>query len=210
MLFPFSASASRNGVRNAEVSSASSSRPVFSGSVAAWGSLSLALSLVLASCAGKPKGDKNLRATAKVQGFTDQSLNGELRFSEVPQVGLRIHGKIKGLVAGRTYAMHVHQNGDCSDPKASGDHFDPGSSGRHAGPGQSPGSGHAGDLPNIKANEEGVGAVDFTTNALGVGTSTFSVIGRSVILHANPDDYNTQPAGAAGERIGCGVIQPVK
>jgi Cu-Zn family superoxide dismutase len=149
-------------------------------------------------------------AVAEVKGFLPNTQRGTLEFTEQGTEGLRIHGEIAGLLPNHTYAMHIHEFGNCANPDSPGSHFDPAQSGRHGEPGASLGMRHAGDLPNITADEEGKATVDVTTHVLGTGTSEFSVVGRSVVLHAQPDDYNTQPAGGSGEKIACGVIQPTR
>ena len=49
----------------------------------------------------------------------------------------------------------------------------------------------------------------FETNLLSVTAGPTSVVGRAIIIHAEPDDYRTQPAGNSGARIACGLIRAV-
>ena len=69
-----------------------------------------------------------------------------------------------------------------------------------------PGSGHAGDLPALKGDKAGRGKMDVMLEGISVGSGPGNVVGRGLIVHADPDDYKTQPTGNAGARIACGVI----
>ena len=66
---------------------------------------------------------------------------------------------------------------------------------------------HAGDLPALKANKAGRANVQVDMDIITVGPGPASIIGRGLIVHADPDDYKTQPTGNAGARIACGVIR---
>ena len=68
---------------------------------------------------------------------------------------------------------------------------------------------HAGDLPNLSSNGEGVAVYSFTTEALTVSQGPNSVVNRAIVIHESPDDYESQPAGNSGKRIACGVIREV-
>ncbi|MCO5095430.1 MAG: superoxide dismutase family protein [Xanthomonadaceae bacterium] len=121
--------------------------------------------------------------------------------------GVRITGSLAGVAPGGTHGFHVHETGDCSAPDASsaGPHFNPGNH-PHGHPGQ--GEHHAGDMPNLVADDAGVLAVDVVVSGvtLGDGAET-DVLGRALVLHAKADDYATQPSGDSGARIACGVIR---
>lgn len=98
------------------------------------------------------------------------------------------------------HGFHIHVYGDCSvgDPEnpflAAGGHWNPY---------DQPHGNHAGDFPVLFSNN-GLGEMCFFTDKFKV----WQVIGRSVIIHENPDDYRSQPAGNSGRRIACGVIKP--
>ncbi len=68
-------------------------------------------------------------------------------------------------------------------------------------------SAHAGDLPNLSSDSQGVAVLSYTTPLLTVAPGPNSVVGRAVVIYANPDDYRSQPAGNSGPRIACGVIK---
>lgn len=96
------------------------------------------------------------------------------------------------------HGFHIHQYGSCQvgDPsnpfQAAGEHWNPTSQ---------PHGNHAGDFPVLFSNN-GYTKMFFFTNKFLVS----QVIGKSVIIHQNPDDYRTQPAGNAGKRLACGVV----
>jgi len=66
---------------------------------------------------------------------------------------------------------------------------------------------HAGDMPALKADANGTAKVDATLDIITVSPGPTSVVGKGLIVHAQPDDYKTQPTGNAGARIACAVIQ---
>ena len=144
------------------------------------------------------------RASATLQATEGNSVAGTLEFTSVDG-GVRVTGQVTGLQGGE-HGFHVHENGDCSAPDASsaGGHFNPAST-AHGRVGQ--GEHHAGDSDNISANAQGVATVDTLLQGvtLGDGSGT-DIVGRGVIVHADPDDYTTQPTGNAGGRLACGVI----
>lgn len=142
---------------------------------------------------------------AELKPTEGSSTAGSLRFATVDG-GIRVTGEVTGLKPGSTHGFHVHENGDCSAPDASsaGGHFNPGASG-HGRVGQ--GAHHAGDSDNLVANDQGVAAVDTLLQGASLGDGAASeIVGRGVIVHADADDYVTQPTGNAGARLACGVI----
>ncbi len=157
--------------------------------------------------------DVVMKAKAHVRSFPGakvKGIDGEVYFYQYGDMSVHVFGEIRNLPKNKTFALHVHQFGDCSSPKAPGGHFDPYMSGKHGHPTAPIGTHHSGDLPNIRSDSKGIAKVDFKTKAFTVIPSPYSVLGRSVVIHAGVDDYKTQPAGGAGERIGCGVIGVVK
>lgn len=143
-------------------------------------------------------------AAADIRGSIEYpSINGTMRLYQTNE-GVYIFTSVSGLPGGsgpcdsRIFAMHIHGGGSCtgnqSDPFAdSGTHYNP-SGCEHPE--------HAGDLPPLFGNNGYAWA--------GVLTSRFrvsEVIGKTVIIHAMPDDFRTQPSGNAGRKIACGVIR---
>lgn len=144
---------------------------------------------------------------AEVQG---SGVTGELTFDPDGDA-LRLHGEVRGLKAGSVHGFHVHEVGDCSAPDATsaGGHFNPDQ--MQHGDRQTAGPHHAGDMPNLTAGEDGIGQVDVRLDGLQIdGDASHDVVGRAVIVHAQADDYATQPTGNAGARIACGVVELVQ
>lgn len=115
--------------------------------------------------------------------------------------------KITGLTPNTTHGFHIHENGDCSadDASSAGGHYAPAGN-KHGAYEES--SRHAGDLGNIKSNAQGVAMVKRKLLGLNMKKKdAYSVNGRSVIVHEKADDLKSQPSGAAGSRIGCGVLK---
>ena len=65
---------------------------------------------------------------------------------------------------------------------------------------------HAGDMYNLVANANGEATATFELDEIRLADGKHGILDRAVIVHANPDDYSTQPTGNAGGRIACGVI----
>ena len=95
------------------------------------------------------------------------------------------------------FGFHIHEGDNCSGTDFSGtdSHYNPFGQAHPK---------HAGDLPPL---------LKCQGNAyLSVRTDRFSVsdiIGRTVVIHSDPDDFQSQPAGNAGKKIACGVIRKV-
>ena len=92
------------------------------------------------------------------------------------------------------FAMHIHENGDCTIP------FD--KTGNHYNPYNLEHPNHAGDLPPLLSNNGYAFLVVYDERF-----SIEDIIGKSVIIHRNADDFMTQPSGNSGNKIGCGVIR---
>jgi Cu-Zn family superoxide dismutase len=116
--------------------------------------------------------------------------------------GVRVIARFEGLEPNSVHGLHIHEYGDCSGPgfKAAGDHFNP--AGAHHG---SPDSSerHEGDLGNVTAGPDGVALYEKVIR--GPATPR-ELAGRAIIVHQDPDDLKSQPAGNSGARIACGVI----
>lgn len=165
------------------------------------------LGLAVLSCSRDDTVSRNAVAKAEITGYLPNTQGGTVWIEDASEKGTRIKGEVSGLMPDREYAIHIHEVGDCSSPQASGNDFDPVSSGRHGVPGAAPGSRHAGDLPNIRTDKGGKAEIDLSSHLLGTGDTEFSIIGKSIIIHAEKDDFQSQPDGGAGEKIACGVIR---
>lgn len=96
------------------------------------------------------------------------------------------------------FGFHLHEKGNCSI----GNEEEPfAAAGGHWNPTNQPHGNHAGDFPVVFSND-GYARMAFFTNKFNVD----EVIGKAVIIHENPDDYRSQPAGAAGRRLACGLV----
>ncbi len=122
--------------------------------------------------------------------------------------GVRIDVNVSQLQPG-THGIHIHNVGKCEGPAftSAGPHFNP-TSKKHGK--DNPEGQHAGDLLNLEVTADGVGKASLLdpTTTLGEGpNSIFHEGGTSLVIHANPDDYKTDPSGNSGARIACGVIE---
>jgi Cu-Zn family superoxide dismutase len=131
---------------------------------------------------------------------------GSANLTQTPH-GVLINLSVKGLPPGE-HAIHVHAVGKCEPPFTSaGGHFNPQSKkhGMLAAEGY-----HAGDMPNLHIPQSGDLAVEILnaniTLEKGKPNSVFDADGSAVVIHAGSDDYKSDPAGDAGGRIACGVI----
>ncbi len=112
---------------------------------------------------------------------------------------VQISGKVINLEPGK-HGFHIHQFGDLTkaDGTAAGGHYAP-EGHQHGAPGK---SSHAGDLGNITANEQGTAMIDIKAEDL----KLHLILGRAIVVHGGEDDLTSQPSGAAGPRVGVGVI----
>lgn len=144
-------------------------------------------------------------AAAMLEPTDGSQTRGELRFAAVGE-RIEVSGTISGLPGNSTHGFHVHETGDCSAPDATsaGGHFNPAST-DHGRVGQ--GEHHAGDSDNITADADGNATVQGWLEGATVGDGAATdIVGKAVIVHADEDDYATQPTGDAGDRLACGVI----
>lgn len=145
-------------------------------------------------------------ATAQLQPTEGSSVAGTISFTLVDGL-LRASGDISGLKPGSEHGFHIHEKGDCSAPDGSsaGGHFNP-TSAEHGSIDAA--SHHGGDMPNLVVDAQGNAHVDgpVSSNVNAGKGDDFDIIGRGLIVHADPDDYTSQPTGNAGARLACAVI----
>jgi len=158
---------------------------------------------LLVACQSTP--DEPARATAALQPTKGSKAFGEATFEQVGDK-VRVVVFAQGLKPDAEHGFHIHEAGDCSsgDGMSAKGHFNP-----HGKPHGDPKSAerHAGDLPSLKSDKAGRAKVDATVDAISIGQGTGNIVGRGLIIHADPDDYKTQPTGNAGARLACGVIK---
>ena len=141
------------------------------------------------------------QASAEMMNANGESV-GAVTLRETPQ-GTLLHADLENLPAG-AHAFHVHAVGVCEPPfKSAGGHFNP--TGAKHGIGSAEGV-HAGDMPNIHVPESGALEIEVLNTLLHLDALLFDEDGAAIVIHDGPDDYVTDPAGAAGPRIACGVI----
>lgn len=155
---------------------------------------------------GSLHAETSKQAVAEIHPASNSGVSGRVVFVQ-EQEGVRIVANFNGLKPG-IHGFHIHEKGDCSAPDATsaGGHFNP-TSEPHAAPDAE--KRHLGDLGNITADQEGHAVYERLDNKLSLEGPN-SILGKSVIVHEKEDDYQTQPTGNAGGRIGCGVILPMK
>jgi superoxide dismutase, Cu-Zn family len=142
------------------------------------------------------------QAIAVLHPTQGNKVQGTVSFAKEKD-GIHIVASFDGLTPG-LHGFHLHEYGDCSSPDANsaGGHFNPANM-PHAGPTAE--KRHAGDFGNIQADSSGHGRLTLVDPKLSFEGAS-SIIGRGVVVHAQTDDFTTQPTGASGPRVACGVV----
>ena len=170
-------------------------------------SLALAIIIIAGGCAqtetieierefNAPKISKAVAVLHPTDGF---DARGTVYFTAVEN-GVHVTAEISGLREGNK-GFHIHQYGDCTaaNGTSAGGHFNPEGM-DHAGPTDA--IRHMGDMGNITANAQGNAMIDYVDKTIHINM----ILGRGVIVHNGEDDLSSQPSGAAGPRVACGVI----
>lgn len=143
------------------------------------------------------------QAFADIRGSSGYpEIMGMTRFYQ-SDMGIIVVTEVMGLPSSNdpckssVFAFHIHEGDECR-----GNAEDPFALTRgHYNPHSCPHPYHAGDMPPL-FSADGYAFSVFLTDRFSVR----EIIGRSVVIHRSPDDFHTQPSGAAGEKIACGVI----
>src|SRR5690625_2347830 len=143
-------------------------------------------------------------AATLTAGPLQPELEGTVAFRTVPG-GSLVTLEVDGLppyASGNPpigpHGYHIHEHASCEV----GDPADPfQAAGGHWNPDDQPHGNHAGDFPVLFSNE-GKARMTFFTDRF----SAEDVVGRTVVIHQNPDDYRSQPSGDSGLRLACGMI----
>lgn len=155
-------------------------------------------------CQQKPPSQQKPRcASAQLNPAKGSRVYGYVTFKEVDG-GTLIIADVENLEPGK-HGFIIHEYGDCSacDGSSTGGHYNP-TIARHGGPDHL--CRHIGDLGNIVADEFGHGHYERIDKVVSL-SNCYSIIGKSICVHANADDYTTQPTGNVGGRVAFGVIE---
>lgn len=155
-----------------------------------------------------------LKATETYQSITTElistsgsDLKGTVTFAGTESSNINLTVELSGIAPGQ-HAVHIHETGDCSasDGTSAGGHWNP--MGVNHGHRLEDEEFHKGDIGNITIGNDSTGTLSMEIEGWTIGgDSTSNILNRAVIVHAGPDDFTSQPSGAAGARIGCGVIK---
>ena len=165
--------------------------------------------LLVIGCVQKQQSDETdtnetnfTKAIAMIHPIQDNTVSGHVTFTK-DSTGIRVEADVTGFGAVEKHGFHIHEYGDCSaqDGTSAGGHYAPDGS-QHGEPGP---NSHDGDLGNLVSTEEGNATLDITSTDITLNGPK-SIIGRGIIIHSGADDFTSQPSGAAGSRIACGVI----
>jgi len=177
----------------------------------------LGLVALLAGCAGsgddaasgaeaaKASAEPVKKAIAWLNPRSGSDMGGSAIFIRDPDGGISLHVSLEQAPPG-VHAVHIHEFGDCTadDGSSAGGHWNP-SGEDHGQWGTAPH--HLGDIGNVEVGEDGAGSLELVTDRWTMGGGADNdILGKGMIVHAVQDDFTTQPTGAAGGRIGCGVI----
>lgn len=165
--------------------------------------LHLALLAALATAAPVTAQDAPAAAVLKDLKGSDA---GTAKFSSTTS-GVLLELDLQGLPPNAWVAVHIHQTGDC-DPttgyESAGPHFNPAEVEHGYVSATGP---HAGDMPNQRADEEGAIRAQIFAPLIMLTGGEPDIRGKAIVVHAKPDDYHSQPAGNAGDRLLCGIIE---
>ena len=133
-----------------------------------------------------------------------KEVRGLVLFREMDATHVMVHARVMGLKPNAEHGFHLHENGNCASPDgtSAGGHFNPAKNAH----GPQDAEHHAGDMPSLKADGHGVADQKFILTGVSLSPGPHSLDTRSVIVHADPDDFKTQPTGNSGARVACGVV----
>jgi superoxide dismutase, Cu-Zn family len=167
----------------------------------------VALALLLIGTGGLASAESHERATAELKD-PDGKTVGIATLTQTAH-GVLLKLDIQGMAPGRR-SLHIHEKGVCEGPnfESAGGHFNPHDAKHGFLTGEEP---HAGDMPNFEVPASGKIVVErintMVTLAEGRPASLFGPHGTALVIHDGTDDYKSQPAGDAGDRIACGVVK---
>lgn len=149
----------------------------------------------------------SVKAVAVIAG-NNNSVHGSLQFVQDSKGATHVKGKLTGLAPG-LHGFHIHALGDTTNGcNSTGPHFNPLKK-NHGAPTDD--ERHAGDLGNVVAGPDGIAEFSITDIQIPL-SGQHSILGRAVVVHADPDDLGrgghelSKTTGNAGARVGCGII----
>jgi Cu-Zn family superoxide dismutase len=154
-------------------------------------------------------GSPALAAGSATASLKDASGNevGKAALTETPS-GLLIRLDLTAVPSGE-HAFHIHAVGKCEAPdfKSAGPHFNPAEAKHGFENAEGP---HAGDMPNLHVPADGRLSLEVLNPAVTLSgkSALLDDDGAALVIHEAADDYRTDPAGNAGDRIACGIIAP--
>ena len=165
--------------------------------------LSIALIATLMACGRLNTPTQPGEARADLIGPEGQ-LVGTATLSETDE-GVKLELDLVNMPPGE-HGFHIHETGECAPPdfQSAGGHLALAGQSHGFDTGKGP---HLGDLPNLTVAASGSAEIHQTVDGATLGGGDRSLMNRAIVIHAKPDDYKSQPSGAAGARIACGVIE---
>jgi Cu-Zn family superoxide dismutase len=159
------------------------------------------------SSAPNPTPVATLAAKAEVQPTAGHEARGTVEFY-LAQPSMAIKVELAGLKPGN-HGFHVHENGDCggANAAAAGAHLNPNGT-PHGDPDDADQRHHAGDLGNVRAEDDGTVKQWLRTEDMQL-QGPAGILGKAIVVHSGDDDLKSDPAGESGEPIACGVIKAV-
>lgn len=169
------------------------------------GILPIAAAMLLAGSAYASAQDQTTHTASFIDAEGQASGTAELVAGAAGGVLIKV--EVTGLPAGEWVAFHVHETGECdhtTEHESAGGHFNPDEKEHGYMAANGP---HAGDMPNQHVGEDGSLRAEIFNSMVTLDEGEAGIVGRALMVHAGPDDYESQPSGDAGDRLACGVIE---
>jgi Cu-Zn family superoxide dismutase len=152
--------------------------------------------------------DKTKPVTVSISDAKGKSVGTATLTADSKGKGVKIALDVKGLAPGQ-HAIHIHETAKCDAPdfKSAGGHFNPDHKQHGMENKQGP---HAGDMPNFVVDSKGISKAQVQDPNITLDDGAHGVFangGTALVIHAKADDMKTDPSGAAGDRIACGIIK---
>lgn len=167
----------------------------------------MTIAAILALAAAMPAAAQSQSQTTATADFVglDGKQAGRATLTE-GKSGVLIEMEVSGLPVNRWVAFHIHESSRCDHThgfESAGGHFNPTKAehGFLAANGQ-----HAGDMPNQYVDQDGKLRAQVFNGMVSLNGKN-GIRGRTLIIHAESDDYRSQPVGGAGKRLACAVIE---